>query len=474
MAHSAGLDQIVTLARPNQPYESKDPVTHADWACVGWRQDAEETVQALATWKPDWIVIDHYAFDARWHRHAARHLHARVAAIDDLADRRLEVQYLIDQNLSSDHRAKYRSLIEPSTAVLGGPRFALLGPRYSQMQPMQIADKVSSIGIFMGGIDAANLSAVALRACRDHARFDGPVEVVTTAANPNLQALKTLSRQWPDTHVLTDLPDLADFFVRHGLQLGAGGVAAWERCCAGAPTLVLKGAANQEAVIPALADIGAVATLPAGAVPDPDTIGECVSALLNDSALRRKLARVSRELVDGLGARRVVCALAHNALALRGASLSDANLAYEWRNHPETRRFSLDSRAIAVEEHQEWWRRSLLDPQRMLFIAHLGRHDLGVLRLDFGADEANVSIYVDPRFTGLGLGQAMLRAAQSLMIERRPSTTVERLVAQILPTNHASQVAFEKVGFKPKRGRWTWNIPLGVISAGIGEKHEDR
>ncbi|MDH3208981.1 MAG: UDP-2,4-diacetamido-2,4,6-trideoxy-beta-L-altropyranose hydrolase [Burkholderiaceae bacterium] len=458
MACMAGVDSHL-LSAPTSTFASHDKVPHATWAGVDWRQDAAQTTDALLAWEPDCVVVDHYAFDARWHRHVADQLGARIAAIDDLADRSLEVQYLIDHNLSRDHHEKYRTWIGPHTTVLGGPRFALLGPSYSTLQPLRVDDTVNSIGIFMGGVDAANLSTLALQACREYAGFTGPIEIAATPAYPHLAFLAGLACRWPDTTVVCDLPDLSGFFTRHDLQIGAGGGATWERCCAGAPTLTLTAAANQRAVIPALADLGAVATLEYkdGEEYSPEVIGLAVSALLNHPARRRNLARCARALVDGLGARRVAFALAAGSLKLRRALPSDAVRTFAWRNHPSTRRFSRDSRELTLEEHRNWWQSMLADRQHVLFVADLGPYDVGVLRLDLDGEDAEISVYLDPAFTGLGLGQAMLRAAQRWARDN-PTPAIKRLVAHILPSNAVSRKAFTSVGFEPTEGYWIWNV----------------
>ena len=89
-----------------------------------------------------------------------------------------------------------------------------------------MGDEVKSIGIFMGGADPSALSEPALRACREHAGFTGPIELVTTQANPRHSALKALAARWPQTTVSVDIPELSGFYSRHGLQIGAGGSAS--------------------------------------------------------------------------------------------------------------------------------------------------------------------------------------------------------------------------------------------------------
>jgi UDP-2,4-diacetamido-2,4,6-trideoxy-beta-L-altropyranose hydrolase len=454
LAQRTGVE-LVELAAPPAGFETTDPVPHAAWAGVDWQRDAEETAQALAGRDCERVVVDHYAFDARWHRRVAQALGARIAAIDDLADRELAVDLLIDHNLCEDTRAKYAGRIDATTRVLGGPRHALLGRAYAALAPREPDDAVDSIGIFLGGVDAAGLSSLALRACRDVAGFSGAIEIATTSAHPQLNALRALATTQPPTTLLLDAPELSAFFARHGLQIGAAGGATWERCCAGAPMLLLVAADNQLAVVPQLVAFGAAAALPPEASRDLQQVGALVAELLADAPRRRAMAQRARALVDGLGARRVALAMLGQRVELRAARADDATMAQAWRNHPATREASRDTREIPLDEHRLWWQRTLTDPTRRLFVAHVGRIDIGVLRLDLEGDRAEVSIYLDPACTGLGMGPWLLRAVQRWAVGEG---ALRCLLAHIRPGNRASELAFAAAGFKRGEPLWTWML----------------
>ena len=268
--------------------------------------DAEESLHHPDAFADGLMVVDHYALDARWHGPVRDTSHAKIVAIDDLADRALDVDLLVDHNLG-DLAVKYAARIGAQTIVLGGPRHALLGPGYATAPRHVPGAQVGSVGIFMGGTDAANVSALALMACR-LAEFDGPVEIATTSGNPNLPALRTLAGARLHTTLALDLPDLAAFFARHGLQIGAGGGATWERCCIGVPTLALIAAANQVPVLHPLHALGAVELVDGdgdGALPGARQLAGRLAALLADAPRRATLSSRSRELVDGRGAARV-------------------------------------------------------------------------------------------------------------------------------------------------------------------------
>lgn len=300
---AAGFDAQVLAAPDDSPSVEEDAPAHAAWAGVGWERDVEETIAALGGARADWLVIDHYAFDSRWHRAARAATGARIAAIDDLGDRPLEADLIVDHNWSDDHRRKYAAVNRLDASILGGPDFALIGPAYASVAPVFVRERVESIGIFTGGADVGHASIVALDAV-ERLGFAGGVEIVSTTFNPGLERLRERAAARPNTTLSLDLGDLAGFFGRHDLQIGAGGGATWERCRLGAPTVCLIVAANQEPVALGLAGLGCLTAIEQQNV-DAGRIAEEVARLIGDLDLRRRYAERSRTLVDGQGGARV-------------------------------------------------------------------------------------------------------------------------------------------------------------------------
>jgi UDP-2,4-diacetamido-2,4,6-trideoxy-beta-L-altropyranose hydrolase len=276
---------------------------HAAWAGVGAVTDAAQTVAALRHHAPQQLVVDHYAFDARWHRAVADALGCALVAIDDTADRPLAAALVVDHNHCEDHRAKYGAHVAAGTRLLGGPRYALLGPAYADAPRCEVRATVASIGIFMGGSDPEGYSLLALQACAD-AGFQGAVEIASTRAHPALDALAAAVRLRPNTRLLLDQPDLAAFFARHDLQIGAGGGATWERCCIGAPTLALVTAENQRSVLQPLVALDVMQVVDV-VPPTAAAVARALAALIEQPGLRARQAAAARRLVDGHGGRRV-------------------------------------------------------------------------------------------------------------------------------------------------------------------------
>jgi len=428
---------------------------HAAWARVPWMQDADETVAALQAERPDWLVVDHYAFDARWHTSLREALGCRLLVIDDTGDRPLAPDALLDHNWAPDHRTKYANRLKREPHWVVGPRHALLSPAYRNAPRCAFRPEVRSIGIFMGGTDPDSVSVRILAACRA-AGFAGAIEVVSTSANPHLSALREACANDGAATLTLDQSDLAVFFARHDLQIGAGGGATWERCCIGAPTIAIALVANQMAVVPGLASLGAVRAA------TENTLIAVLRPLLADPAARQALGERAARLVDGRGAQRVALHLLRDTLSLRPATLADAPLLHAWRNHPAVRAVSGSSEPITFDSHRNWMQRVLQSPDRWLFVAQVGDLPVGSIRFDqLETGHLEVSLYTDPQLQGLGLGPRLLTAGERQMhhLLNKPFT----VDATVLPGNEASQKLFEGNGYHG--GPLLYRKTIGPLSA---------
>lgn len=430
-----------------------DATPHAAWARVSWQRDVAETVAALRDNAPDWLIVDHYGFDARWHEAVRAALGCRILVVDDLGDRPLAPQMLLDPNVAASHADKFAGRLLTGARMLAGPRFAPLSPAYRVAARYVFSPEVRSVGVFMGGADAEGASAAVVKALRRDAGYEGRIEVVSTSASPYLDELEWLCAVDGNVALSVDLPELSAFFARHDLQIGAGGTSSYERCCIGAPTVALVLASNQLAVVPVLNELGVVCgvALPeieatkllSGAPP----LGLAVRELLAAPERRRALSTNALRYVDGRGAERVALSVLSDELALRPATMGDASMLHAWRNDPATRSVSINTDEIAYEDHVRWLTAALKTPTRKLFVATVGHKPVGVIRFDLvGGGAWEVSLYMDPGLHGLGLGKRMLLAGEAAMSRVTPPATEFR--AQVVPGNSASMGMFGNAGYR--------------------------
>ncbi len=410
------------------------------------RLDAEHSAAAFAM--ADWLVVDHYGLDATWER-ALRARARRLLVIDDLADRPHDCDLLLDQNLQPEAHARYAALLPAGCATLFGPRHALLRPQFAANRATPRERRaVRRLLVFFGGADAGGETLKALAAL---ARLEGTppaVDVVIGQANPHRAAIERACQALPAARLHCQVEDMAALMAAADLAIGAGGTAAWERCCLGLPCLTLAIAENQYAPAAALAEAGGQLYLGASAQVPEAALAQALAVTLALPELRAHLSRRGMELVDGRGVERVANRLLVDRVRLRAARPEDSEVVHAWRNHPETRAASFSAEAIPFASHARWYADVLADPGRHLLIGEEDGQPLGVLRYDLDArapERAVVSLYLVPGLGGQGYGTRLLLAGHRWLAERHPGIT--RLEAAIRAGNAASRGAFEAAGF---------------------------
>ena len=162
---------FVVTALPSRSSVSKESIrgsgsrpAHAHWLDRDWETDAQQTSEILSRLRPDLLVVDHYALDRNWEV-VQREYCRRIMVIDDLADRRHDCDFLLDQNLGRETQ-DYSSFIPEKCEVLLGPRFALLRPEFAAFRQYSLNRRqdpqLQHILITMGGVDRHNATSQVL------------------------------------------------------------------------------------------------------------------------------------------------------------------------------------------------------------------------------------------------------------------------------------------------------------------------
>ncbi|MHA7834813.1 MAG: UDP-2,4-diacetamido-2,4,6-trideoxy-beta-L-altropyranose hydrolase [Algiphilus sp.] len=302
-----GFD-VTLLPAPQEP-KPEGPPAHASWAGVAWERDAEETGAALGTDFPDWLVLDHYAFDERWEK-AVCPKGTKLTVIDDLADRPHDCDLLLDQNLGHD-APDYDGRVPDKCTRLIGPKYALLRPEFAKMRAEALAARegrgLRHLLISMGGVDAGDATSVVLDALHTATLPpDLEISVVMGASAPALEKVRARAETmpWP-TEVVLDVDDMAARMMWADLAIGAGGATTWERCCLGLPSIIVETALNQSAITSATVAAGAAVS--PGPLRAPDFGPRLLAAMVQtgNSAQLYALSKNAAAICDGKGAERV-------------------------------------------------------------------------------------------------------------------------------------------------------------------------
>ena len=200
------------------------------------------------------------------------------------------------------------------------------------------------------------------------------------------------------------------------------------------------------------------------------------------SAVLQKLAQfpaggIAAPFTDGWGAPRLAMAMLgfQGSVSLRLATAADEALLLSWANDPQVRANSFTPEPITRAGHHHWFQQGLKNPNRLLLIAIAPDGcPIGQIRFDRQApsgqsdpNEAMIDLSLDRCVRGQGLAAELLRLGLLAMKERWGAAT--QAVAEVLPSNTASNASFAKAGFTaesdlvlapslPSRtvNRWRW------------------
>jgi UDP-2,4-diacetamido-2,4,6-trideoxy-beta-L-altropyranose hydrolase len=235
-----------------------DELMHANWLETSQVQDAQAAILALSDQSWDWVVVDHYALDARWEGFLRKST-KQIMVIDDIADRQHDCDVLLDQNLCADMHTRYIGKVPAHCQLLLGPRFALLRDEFRRLreQVKPRTREVKRILVFFGGVDLDNYTGLAVDALVEAAVKRLHVDVVIGTQHPFREQIEmTCALYGFICHVQTSR--MAELMAAADLAIGAGGSASWERCCMGLPCIVGAVAQNQVQAAKELSVIGAV------------------------------------------------------------------------------------------------------------------------------------------------------------------------------------------------------------------------
>lgn len=288
-----------STARP----EAEGPsLAHAHFRRHPQARDAELFAEAIMGLDLDWILVDHYGLDARWHR-AVRGLCRRIAVIDDLADRALDADLLIDQN--RDRAADYDALLPAHCSRLVGPGYALLGKTYADRhQHQHPRHRLDRVLVFFGSADPTGMVERVLPVLAEPRFAEVKFTVVTGAlARPGI------SGQWPANIELTPhVSDMAALLDDVDLAIGSCGTHSFERTCLGVPAICLPVAENQRMIFAMLQARGVI--LPIDSAPAPEAaIGEALAAVMAGKFNLENMSRLAYSVTDGRGIDNIVKAL---------------------------------------------------------------------------------------------------------------------------------------------------------------------
>ncbi|MCP3029961.1 UDP-2,4-diacetamido-2,4,6-trideoxy-beta-L-altropyranose hydrolase [Halobacillus sp. A1] len=273
---------------------------HVHWLRTDWRVDSKQTKEYLNNEQPiDWLIIDHYAIDAKWEEQMKSSVR-KIMVIDDLADRPHVCDILLDQNLYKNMENRYTGLVPESSLSLLGPSYILFRPEFRKARSRlhNRKGKVKRVLIAFGGSDPTNETIKAMNALKHLHTIDFYVDVVVGETNLKKKKIKDMCEGFPNITYHCQIDYMADLMLRADLALGGGGSTTWERCYLGLPAVTIEMAVNQSEILILLADKGAICHLGKSENVGESEIAKCLERLLKNPSEIKRMAEAALALIS--------------------------------------------------------------------------------------------------------------------------------------------------------------------------------
>jgi len=280
---------------------SENILNHAHWLGATQQQDTDECKTILKKVNPDWLIVDHYAIDEVWQMEL-QGSYKKLMVIDDLADRRHQCDFLLDQNYGRTPD-KYHPIVPEHCEILVGCHYALLRPEFVEWREFslhrRLKPNLKNLLISLGGVDPDNYTGQVLEALKQTSLpKDILVTVIMGSTAPHLQNVQQQAQTLAyKTEIKVNVSNMAELMANSDLAIGASGASTWERCCLGLPSIQIVIAENQIEIAENLAEVNAVKYIKRVADVKKAIELELISIL--------NMGQVALEICDGMGTEKV-------------------------------------------------------------------------------------------------------------------------------------------------------------------------
>ena len=434
--------------------EVDNKLAHSRWLGATQQQDADSCIDILKAREVDWLIVDHYALDEQWHKKLKLY-YKKLMVIDDLADRKLQCDILLDQTFSRQ-KDDYSALIPEGCKLLLGSQYALLRPEFSKWREYSLERrsklKFKQLFINMGGVDVDNITGQVideLKIC--DLPNDINIIIVMGGSAPHLESIKSKVNALPyRVEVKVDVDNMAEIMANSDMAIGAAGATTWERCCLGLATIQIVIAENQLFSAKILKQYNAVQLV--------TRINEIRQLLENTDEWLKDTGVIASDICDGTGVYKVANQMSDYTIILDkfgeielhnyvNLSTDDKALVLDMRNHPQVKKWMHNQDNISNTTHFKFLeslesnldRRYFLVKQKNNIIGSINFSEINLYNsVEFG-------IYTNPFLQLKGAGRMLESAAsQYAFIE----LGVKKIKLEVYSDNERAVYFYNKCGFE--------------------------
>jgi spore coat polysaccharide biosynthesis predicted glycosyltransferase SpsG len=236
----------------------------------------------------------------------------QVLVIDDLVNRRLDCDFLLDSNFDDGLAGKYRALIPIAAKKLLGPKYLLKSQALidvvSQVDLLIRDDQ--RVSICFGGSDPLDYSAAACQALASLPQ-SWKVDCIVGPQYQNVQNLALTLANFLNFNLFHHPKDIFWILAKSQVSVGAAGGMMLERLLLMIPSLVVPIAKNQLKSVDGLCKLGAIHLIPPEVVSSTDSLAAKVTEIANNETLRSTLKDLSHKLFGDTRTHNLVADILH-------------------------------------------------------------------------------------------------------------------------------------------------------------------
>ncbi len=271
-------------------------------AAIGGKADLATLLAFADSKKPCVVVIDGYDFGEGYLASVAKQVPTVV--LDDMADRHLDVQVVVNPNYGSEQLAYSTGA---STRVLAGSDFALLRAEFVvHGRTTPVSDAPPKLVLTFGASDPTNAGARLVTALARCSAELGIRIIVGESFEARAQLDRAIARSHLPIGVIENPASMAQCLSWGTMAITAAGGTLWELSFLGLAVAAFSVVDNQDATARSLAERSMVFGGQRLQELSDSDLDRVLEEFLGNADRRREYASRFGPLIDGLGAERVL------------------------------------------------------------------------------------------------------------------------------------------------------------------------
>lgn len=411
-------------------------------------QNQAEILKFLETHssKNDFVVIDNYLINEDFIT-KAKSFNLKTVSINDLPE------FALSSDLVINHAINLQPVDfnVPSSKLLLGKKYLLLRNEFFEApKNLPIDTAKEQILICFGGADPLGLSLKYLNFLKP---YEEKYQVaVMTNSDPLKIELANFKKDNPlfDIYIYSNLEavDVVQLIKKSKVAIVPASTISLECMCVNIELITGHFVDNQKVLSKSIRDLDLAINVGDFTKLDQKTFDQYFQkAILGGYKIKQQLFFDTDPRENILQEFQQL--ESNQTMKLRKVNFQDWKMLLDWRNDIETRTQSHSIEMITEEQHKDWLKNVISNPNRILFVADIDDTSVGTVRADFDSttNSYELSWTISPHARGQGIGKKIVK----LLVEKLNSRVRAEIKEDNIPSIKIAESANLKFYKKEKQ-----------------------